>query len=153
MGSSGVASAGLYDGLMDSRRMCPHCRAFIDTSDRVCPYCSESVAPRRAETSSDATMLGGFIPQARFNTIVILLINTGLYIATAIYSMKSGEGSLRTIDGQTLLLFGGKYGRAIVQGKWWRLVPAGFLHGGLLHILMNSWVLFDLGAQVEELYG
>ncbi len=32
-------------------------------------------------------------------------------------------------------------------------MTAGFLHGGLLHILMNSWVLFDLGAQVEELYG
>ena len=32
-------------------------------------------------------------------------------------------------------------------------MTAGFLHGGILHILMNSWVLFDLGAQVEELYG
>ena len=32
-------------------------------------------------------------------------------------------------------------------------MTAGFLHGGLLHIGMNSWVLFDLGAQVEEVYG
>jgi rhomboid protease GluP len=38
-------------------------------------------------------------------------------------------------------------------GQWWRLVTAGFLHGGILHIGMNSWVLFDLGAQVEEVYG
>ena len=28
-----------------------------------------------------------------------------------------------------------------------------FLHGGLLHILMNMWVLFDIGAQVEDSYG
>ena len=28
-----------------------------------------------------------------------------------------------------------------------------FLHGGFLHIAMNSWVLFDVGAQVEEIYG
>ena len=41
----------------------------------------------------------------------------------------------------------------VLGGQWWRLVTAGFLHGGALHILMNSWVLFDLGAQVEELYG
>ena len=41
----------------------------------------------------------------------------------------------------------------IRQGEWWRLLTAGFLHGGLFHILMNSWVLFDLGAQVEEIYG
>ncbi|MBV9399804.1 MAG: rhomboid family intramembrane serine protease, partial [Bryobacterales bacterium] len=32
-------------------------------------------------------------------------------------------------------------------------ITAGFLHGGLLHILMNSWVLFDLGVQVEQVYG
>ena len=36
------------------------------------------------------------------------------------------------------------------HGGSWRLVTAGFLHGGIMHILMNSWVLFDLGAQVEE---
>jgi len=32
-------------------------------------------------------------------------------------------------------------------------VTAGFLHGGLLHIAMNSWVLYDLGAEVESIYG
>ncbi len=41
----------------------------------------------------------------------------------------------------------------MMQGQWWRLITAGFLHGGVFHILMNSWVLFDLGAEVEELYG
>ena len=38
----------------------------------------------------------------------------------------------------------------MMQGQWWRLITAGFLHGGILHILMNSWVLFDLGAEVES---
>ncbi|MEZ5365296.1 MAG: rhomboid family intramembrane serine protease [Bryobacterales bacterium] len=38
-------------------------------------------------------------------------------------------------------------------GQWWRLITAGFLHGGIFHILMNSWVLYDLGAQVEHIYG
>ncbi len=28
-----------------------------------------------------------------------------------------------------------------------------FLHGGLLHIAMNSWVLMDIGPMVEEVYG
>src|ERR1700677_2614651 len=42
---------------------------------------------------------------------------------------------------------------AYMDGQWWRLVTAGFLHSGILHILMNSWVLFDLGAEVETLYG
>src|ERR1019366_2346356 len=120
--------------LMDPRRMCPHCRAFITTKDRVCPYCNEAVAPRRVSGDDSSQLVGGFIPHFRFNTTIILLLNFGLYI-------------------RTLVLFGAKWNVGLAQGEYWRLVTAGFLHGGLFHILMNSWVLFDLGAQVEELYG
>jgi len=133
--------------------MCPHCRAFITTDDRVCPYCNEAVAPRRARRESAGPILGGLIPHAGYFTILILLINTGLYLATSLYSLNGGRGNFVDLDGQTLFAFGAKFGPAIAAGQWWRLVTAGFLHGGLLHILMNSWVLFDLGAQVEEVYG
>ncbi len=132
--------------------MCPHCRAFITTSDRVCPYCKETVAPRRVERTP-GPILGGMIPHPGYNTVIILLINTGLYLATSLYSMNGSRGGFMDVDIQTLFAFGGKFGPAITAGQWWRLVTAGFLHGGLLHILMNSWVLFDLGAQVEEVYG
>jgi rhomboid protease GluP len=137
---------------MDKRRMCPHCRAFITTSDRVCPYCNEAVAPRQVQRTSDSAT-GGFIPHARFTTVIILVINFGLYLATALYSMNSGKGNALNIDPYTLVDFGGLYTPAVFLGQWWRLVTAGFLHGGLLHILMNSWVLFDLGAVVDEMYG
>jgi len=132
--------------------MCPHCRAFITIKDRVCPYCNEKVGPPAASRRDPSVLLGGFIPHARFNTILILTINFGLYLITTVYSMKAG-GSAMDIDPQTLVDFGAKWSPAIAAGQWWRLVTAGFLHGGLLHILMNSWVLFDLGAQVEEIYG
>jgi rhomboid protease GluP len=139
---------------METRRMCPHCRAFITTSDRVCPYCNERVGPRAVERRGGGPLLGGFIPHARFVTVMILLINFGLYAATALYSMNQREGGgALDVDVRTLFLFGAKYTPAIALGQLWRLVTAGFLHGGLLHILMNSWVLFDLGAQVEEVYG
>jgi rhomboid protease GluP len=138
--------------VMDPRRMCPHCRAFITVRDRVCPYCNEALAPKQSGDSSG--LFAGFIPHARFNTVIILLINFGLYIATALYSMNSGnEQGFINIDPRTLVAFGAKFTPLLAQGEWWRLVTAGFLHGGILHILMNSWVLFDLGAQVEEFYG
>ena len=138
---------------MDSRRMCPHCRAFITIDDRICPYCHEEVGPRAADVRHATSVIGGFIPHARFNTMLILLINFGLYIATVIFSMKAGRGNGMDLDSETLIIFGAKVGLGFVHGQWWRLVTAGFLHGGLFHILMNSWVLFDLGAQVEEIYG
>jgi rhomboid protease GluP len=141
--------------VMDSRRMCPQCRAFITTRDRVCPYCNEEVAPPVREVSNAGAFLGGMIPHARFVTIMILLINCGLYAATAVASMSAGGGAgVLDIDPQILNRFGAKNVRAIFLGhQYWRLVTAGFLHGGLLHILMNSWVLMDLGAQVEEIFG
>ncbi len=140
---------------MDKRRMCSNCRAFITTSDRVCPYCDQPVGPRAVDTRSTGELLAGFIPHARFTTVMILLINFALYIATALYSMASGRGGgFADIDGQTLFIFGAKsVGDILLGHQWWRLVTAGFLHAGLFHILMNSWVLFDLGAQVEEVYG
>ena len=132
---------------MDNRRMCPHCRAFITTSDRVCPYCNESVGPRAIDRREPGAILGGFISHTRYTTVIILLINFGLFVATSVYGKDVGEGP-------ALLAFGAKYRLAILgYHQWWRLVTAGFLHGGILHILMNSWVLFDLGAQVEEVYG
>ena len=141
---------------METRRMCPHCRAFITTSDRTCPYCNEAVAPRASRVrmgGGGGGILGGFIPHARFNTDIILLINFGLYLASSIFSMKSGAGNAVDLDSRTLIGFGAMFSPLIAQGQWWRLVTAGFLHGGLLHILMNSWALFDLGAIVEEMFG
>jgi rhomboid protease GluP len=133
--------------------MCPHCRAFISSSDRTCPYCDTEVGPKAIDLRRAGDAMAGFIPHARFTTILILTINFGLYAATALYSMKSGHEALMDIDGRTLFQFGAKYRQAILLGQWWRLITAGFLHGGIFHILMNSWVLFDLGAQVEEIYG
>jgi rhomboid protease GluP len=97
--------------------------------------------------------LGGLIPQAHFTTSIILLLNFGLYAATALYSVRSGDGDWMGIGVRTLYFFGAKFSAAIAAGEWWRLITAGFLHGGLFHIFMNSWVLYDLGAQVEEAYG
>lgn len=104
------------------------------------------------ERRSNAPLLGGLIPQARFTTVLILIINFGFYLATSLYAMKAGTGNAMDLDSRTLVLFGAKY-QIFQSGQWWRLVTAGFLHGGLIHILFNSWALFDVGAMVDEIYG
>jgi rhomboid protease GluP len=133
--------------------MCPNCRAFITTSDKVCPYCDVKLGAPAIERRAPADLLGGLIPHDRFITMIILLINVGLYIAMVVHMMQTGKSNLMDFDGKTLFDFGAKYGPAIRAGQWWRLITAGFLHGGLFHIAMNSWVLYDLGAQIEENFG
>jgi membrane associated rhomboid family serine protease len=40
-----------------------------------------------------------------------------------------------------------------VNGDWWRLGTAMFLHVSILHILFNMYVLWILGPQLERLFG
>lgn len=38
-------------------------------------------------------------------------------------------------------------------GEYWRIVTAGFLHGGILHIALNMFVLYILGTMLEPAIG
>ena len=137
-----------YNECVETRRMCPNCRAFITTGDKVCPYCDIKLQAPAAARRAPADLLGGLIPHARFTTIVILLINAGFYLAEELPGLiQNGSAGLPIFQA------GAKFGPYIHEGQWWRLLTAGFLHGGILHLLMNSWVLFDLGAATEEAYG
>jgi rhomboid protease GluP len=134
--------------------MCPHCRAFITTSDRVCPYCGERVGPRAIELRDPGALLGGLVPGGLYLSALILTINVGLYLLCIVASMKAGNGrALMDLDQKTLALFGAKYRPLIFAGQWWRLITAGFLHAGTLHIVMNSFGLLQMGPQVEMYYG
>ena len=137
---------------MAQLRMCPHCRAFVPSQQRVCPYCETEMGPRAVDRREPARIVAERLPHARFTTTIILLVNFGLYAALTLATMRAGNADPWSIDGRTLFQFGAKYRDAIVLGQWWRLVTAGFLHGGLFHILMNSWVLFDLEKDPFELH-
>lgn len=120
--------------------MCPHCRAFITTADKTCPYCGEQVGPRAVEQRNPGAILGGLIPASKFTTSIILVLNIGIFIASYFNSQLVDLGDKNSDD-------------ILVGHQWWRLVTAGFLHGGILHIGMNMWVLNDLGAEVERTFG
>ena len=39
------------------------------------------------------------------------------------------------------------------RGEWHRLLTAGFLHGGVFHLLINMFVLFQFGSMIEYWIG
>ncbi len=120
--------------------MCPNCRAFVTTSDRKCPYCEVPLGTRAVDRRQPGEILGGLIPHARFTTTMILVVNFILFGADYF-----SQGVIER--------WGASMPAALMDGQWWRLITAGFLHGGILHILMNSWALYVVGAEVEQLYG
>jgi membrane associated rhomboid family serine protease len=50
---------------------------------------------------------------------------------------------------ERLLLFP----QAVDAGQWWRLLTPMVLHGGFLHIFLNSYVLYIFGPNVEQAFG
>lgn len=107
-----------------------------------------------AQRVAEGAALAGLVPPTHLTTLIILLINFGLFAATMLLSMQKEGAGLGSVSGQVLYYFGAKESQSILLGgQWWRLVTAGFLHGGLFHILMNSWALYDLGGQTEEAFG
>lgn len=139
------------------QRMCPACRALLDRKEKVCPFCNERLT--RGSGGPLDRLLSSFIPDQMRYTVFFLTINVFLFMLTLAASMTRMGGEMSpsflfgAIDGYTLVRFGAKYGLLIEAGQWWRFVTPIFLHGSLLHLGMNSWVLYDLGPTVESLYG
>ncbi|MGH7171327.1 MAG: rhomboid family intramembrane serine protease [Gemmataceae bacterium] len=41
----------------------------------------------------------------------------------------------------------------LIEGEWWRLLTAGFVHIGFLHLLMNMVFLYLAGRFIEQMWG
>ncbi|RUL86484.1 rhomboid family intramembrane serine protease [Tautonia sociabilis] len=53
-----------------------------------------------------------------------------------------------------LIAWGGNVGVAVAfDGEAWRLLSSVFLHGGLIHLALNMYVLYRAGPLLERLYG
>jgi rhomboid protease GluP len=77
-------------------------------------------------------------------------VTTLLLIAIAV---GFGLQFLTGVQRGPVTMLGENYGPAIQAGQYWRLVTSMFLHGGLLHLALNAWALFQLGSLVELLMG
>ena len=81
-------------------------------------------------------------------TYGIIGANAAVFLAMLVTGV-----SLMNPDVKTLLAWGGNLGSATTSGQWWRLFTCMFLHIGLIHILFNMFVLWDIGRFIERLLG
>jgi rhomboid protease GluP len=78
-------------------------------------------------------------------TYILLGINVLVWLAMTL--MGGSEST------DTLIRFGAKYQPLIVQGEYWRLMTANFIHIGILHLAFNAYALYLFGLQVERRFG
>jgi membrane associated rhomboid family serine protease len=94
-------------------------------------------------------------------TMILMTANLAVYAFVLYYqsqfSTQSGEpGSIGfepRHDIDVLGAFGSVSAAVRATHEWWRLIAYAFLHGGVLHIAMNMFGLWQAGRIAEEIWG
>ncbi len=110
-----------------------------------CPECSRERTKVKTIRSTPTTPLV---------TEALIVINVIVFIAeTAAGASLGGNGGSR-ISGGSIFVHGALFGPAIAhQHEYYRILTAGFLHDGLLHIFVNMLSLYFVGRVLEPAIG
>jgi rhomboid protease GluP len=81
-------------------------------------------------------------------TCALIVANLLVYAIMAVASRQVG-----TFDSGTLIAAGASVSGGGIVASHWRWLTAAFIHGGLLHIGMNLWVLGQIGVLSEGALG
>lgn len=134
--------------------LCPNCRRLISNDEPACPYCgvSRPGAPwKRA--------LAGFTSQNRIDPVMaIIAVNAAFYLFSLLLnpsglSLSANPMMFLSPSGGSLFLLGATGSEPIAYGRWWTLVSAAYLHGGILHIFFNMMALRQLAPFVLDAFG
>jgi rhomboid protease GluP len=82
-------------------------------------------------------------------TPVILASNVAVFAAMVLF----GHANVMSPAAESLVRWGANFGPKTVNGEWWRLFSSMFIHVGIVHLLLNMWVLAQAGPLVERLFG
>jgi membrane associated rhomboid family serine protease len=124
--------------------ICTDCMTATPVGMR-CPECAKQKTQVRT-----AAHIGGGDP-----TTTYVLIGACVLAAFGSGSLLGGGGGTVFSDGALLGIGIDDTGQLIgvSQGEYWRLVTSGFLHGGLLHLAFNMYILYFLGSMLEPSLG
>ncbi|NFO23423.1 rhomboid family intramembrane serine protease [Clostridium botulinum] len=81
-------------------------------------------------------------------TTVLIIINIIVYIITAMLSKNILDSDIRV-----LIFLGANENTLVASGQYYRLITCMFLHGGLMHLILNMYALNALGPIIEKSYG
>jgi rhomboid protease GluP len=137
--------------------LCTSCGVLVGVNDDKCYNCGRSnpglwgFAPALRSLGQDL----GFVPFVIGTCAVIYAL--AMFYTVFILDQPIGMGGLFTILSPSIeanYVFGASGTVPVFRyGRWWTVLSAGWLHGGVLHILFNMSVVRQMAPAVAEVFG
>lgn len=128
--------------------LCPRCRRLLSADETQCPYCGLTHPGswwRRVGAGGAEGVLAW-----------LLYANVGLFgLSMVLGAGRWGGGlfSLLSPSDQSLFVLGATGELPLRLHRWWTLLAANYLHGGILHLLFNMMALRQIGPLTLREYG
>lgn len=134
-------------------RLCSGCGRLIAANQPSCPYCR---SPQPGSGWRSWLVQGG-VNDPSGPLRLLITANVVMFVLSLLIDPRfSGLSPFEFLapSNQSLLVLGSTGSLPLWQlGRWWTLVAAGFLHGGLLHLLFNMLALRQLAPLMLQEFG
>jgi len=135
--------------------LCPGCRKLVSADELHCPHCGLSRPGAWWRHGFAARLMADGDQLLK----VIIIVNVVMYLLSLVFGsrglhLSANPMTLLAPAPQELLNLGAT-GTIPIDGyhRWWTLISASYLHGGLLHILFNMLALRQIAVLVIQTYG
>jgi rhomboid protease GluP len=135
--------------------LCPNCRKLISSDEPRCPCCGTA---RPGSKLKNNLLVRLFQNPAQFIKAIIY-VNVGMFIISILLSAKILNLSFNPVtflspDSRSLLVLGATGVLPIDRmHRWWSLLTANYLHGGILHLFFNMIAFRQIAGLIIQVYG
>ena len=136
--------------------VCASCGSLVGVNDDRCYSCGRrnpglwGFGPILRRFGNDL----GFVSLVVYGCIVIYFASLVLTVLTGGNILGGSIFSILGPSSYAAVLLGASGGQVVfLYDRWWTVLTAGWLHGGLMHIFFNVIGIRQLGPAIADLYG
>lgn len=133
--------------------LCPDCGQLISVNAEECIHCGRKNPGMWGMTPVLRNLLGRFGFTETVTAFCIVLYVVGILLDPSAMLRPRGLLSFLAPSMRSLYALGMTGAAAMQEGRWWTLITAIYLHGGLLHIFFNLMWIRQLAPIIDDLFG
>lgn len=132
------------------RPICTDCMVFAPVGIRCPEHAGRAQGTSRVTSGVKRAAYEG---TGALVTKVLIGLNVLVFLINLAQGSTLGQTSGALFEKGALFVSTPFYPGGLADGEWYRLITAAFLHGNLIHLGMNMFVLWIVGAPVEQAIG